>query len=101
MYYIDEINPAEVMDRAISSTLKDLDPYTRFYDEQGVENARISAEGEYGGIGASISYLEGKIKVREVYKGYPAQKAGLVPGDEILKIGNTVIAEYEETYVRT
>ena len=101
LYYIDEINPAEVMDRAISSTLKDLDPYTRFYDEQGVENARISAEGEYGGIGASISYLEGKIKVREVYKGYPAQKAGLVPGDEILKIGNTVIAEYEETYVRS
>lgn len=101
LYYIDEINPAEVMDRAISNTLKDLDPYTQFYDEQGVENARISAEGEYGGIGASISYLNGKLKVREVYKGYPAHEAGLVPGDEIIKIGNTKLDEHEESYVRS
>ena len=44
LYYVDEINPAEVMEKAIESTLANLDPYTRFYDEQGVINARISAE---------------------------------------------------------
>ena len=34
MYYIDEVNPAELTNKAIQNTLKDLDPYTSFYDEQ-------------------------------------------------------------------
>lgn len=101
LYYIDEINPAEIMDRAIQRTLNDLDPYTRFYDEQGVENARITAEGEYGGIGATISFKDGNLIVREIYKDYPAHKSGLLVGDEIVKIGNTVLKEHEESYVRS
>lgn len=101
LYYIDEINPADVMDRAIENTLKDLDPYTRFYDEQGVENARIVAEGEYGGIGASIGFKDGNLIIREVYKDYPAHKAGLNPGDEIVKVNNIVLKDHEESYVRS
>lgn len=53
MYYIDETNPAELTDIAIGKMLNNLDPYTKFYDEQGVEKARINANGEYGGIGAT------------------------------------------------
>lgn len=101
LYYIDEINPAEVMDRAIENTLKDLDPYTRFYDEQGVENARIAAEGEYGGIGASIGFKEGTLIVREVYKDFPAHKAGIVPGDKIVKVDNFLLKEHDEQFVRS
>ena len=41
MYYVDEINPAELTNNAIKNTLKDLDPYTNFYNEQDVENAKI------------------------------------------------------------
>jgi len=100
LYYIDEINPADVMDKAIKNTLKDLDPYTRFYDEQGVEKARISAEGEYGGIGASISFKDGNLIVKEVFKDYPAHTSGLLPGDEIIKIDNIVLKSLEEEYVR-
>jgi len=101
LYYIDEINPAEVMDRAIKNTLKDLDPYTRFYDEQGVENARIAAEGEYGGIGASISFNNGNLIIKEIYKDYPAHLAGLIVGDEIVKIDNISLKNLEEEYVRS
>ena len=101
LYYIDEINPAEVMDRAIKNTLKDLDPYTQFYDEQGVENARIAAEGEYGGIGASISFNNGNLIIKEIYKDYPAHLAGLIVGDEIVKIDNISLKNLEEEYVRT
>ncbi len=101
LYYIDEINPADVMDRAIENTLKDLDPYTRFYDEQGVENVRIAAEGEYGGIGASISFNEGNLMIREVYQDYPAHLVGLLPGDEITKIDETILKEHDEEFVRS
>ena len=58
MYYIDEINPAELTNKAIKNTLKDLDPYTVFYDAQDIEDARIRKEGEYGGIGVSVYYLK-------------------------------------------
>lgn len=101
LYYIDEINPAEVLDRAISNTLKGLDPYTQFYDEQGVENARIAAEGEYGGIGASVSYINGNLKIREIYKDYPAHKGGLLPGDVITKINDASLKEHDEDFVRS
>ena len=99
LYYIDEINPAEVMDRAIKRTLNDLDPYTQFYDEQGVEDAKIAAEGEYGGIGGTICFKDGNLIIREIYKNYPAHKSGLLVGDEIVKIGSTILKEHKESYV--
>ena len=40
MYYVNEISPAEFTNKAIKNTLKDLDPYTNYYDEQEVEEAR-------------------------------------------------------------
>ena len=101
LYYVDEINPAEVMDKAIENTLANLDPYTRFYDEQGVINARISAEGAYGGIGASIVYRNGNLIIREVFEDNPAQKSGLKVGDEIIEINNTILKEQTEEVVRS
>ena len=100
LYYIDEVNPAEVTERAINDVLQNLDPYTRFYDEQGVEDAKIKREGQYGGVGASILYREGNLIVREIYKDYPAHKAGLLAGDKILKINNTILKDQSEEITR-
>lgn len=83
MYYVDEINPADLTDRAIKNTLKDLDPYTNFYNEQDVEDAKIRREGQYGGIGVSVYYLDKGIQIKEIYQGYAADKAALKAGDII------------------
>ena len=101
LYYIDEVNPAEVTERAINDVLKNLDPYTRFYDEQGVVDAKIKREGQYGGVGASIVYREGNLIVKEIYKDYPAHKAGLLAGDKILKIDNTILKDQSEEITRS
>lgn len=94
MYYIDETNPAELTDTAIENMLKDLDPYTVYYDEQGVENAKINAAGEYGGIGAVSGYIDGKLTIVEPHEDAPADKAGLKAGDQIVKVdGITVTSE--------
>lgn len=85
LYYVDEINPAEVMEQAIQNTLSNLDPYTRFYDEQGVIDARISSEGSYGGIGATIVYRNRILKIREIFENNPAHKSGLKVGDDIIE----------------
>ena len=96
MYYVNEINPAEFTTRALKNTLKELDPYTNYYNEQDVEAAKIRREGEYGGIGASINYGGKNPLIVSVYKGYSADKAGLKSGDVITKIDNQILVELEK-----
>ena len=96
MYYIDEINPAEITEKSINNMLGELDPYTRYYDEQGVEAARIAATGEYGGIGAQTRFKEGTLTIRQIVKNSPAEQAGLRPGDRILKIDDAKVSDYED-----
>ncbi|CAH8286610.1 carboxyl-terminal processing protease [Mariniflexile fucanivorans] len=96
MNYVDETNPGDLMDTAIKSMLADLDPYTNFMNEQDVEAARINNTGDYTGIGAKVKTLKDKLVIVEPYKNYPADKAGLKAGDEIIKVGNTLIETYKE-----
>lgn len=96
MNYVDETNPANLMDTAIKSMLAELDPYTNFMNEQDVEAARINNTGDYTGIGASVKTLKDKLVIVEPFKDYPADKAGLKAGDEIIKVGNTLIETYKD-----
>lgn len=96
MNYVDEVTPATLMDKAIKGMLEDLDPYTVYWNEQQVEDARITSSGIYTGIGASAQSKKDKIIIIEPYKDYPADLAGLKAGDEIIKIGNVKIADFED-----
>lgn len=95
MNYVDETNPAELMDSAIKNMLDELDPYTRFLNEQDVEEYRINNAGEYSGIGARVRSYEDKLLIVEPYQGYPADKAGLKAGDEIIQIGDIKVADFD------
>ena len=101
MYYIDEINPSQLTSDAINESLKNLDPYTRYFDEQGVEDAMIKRRGSYGGIGASSSFINKKLFIREVYEGTPAQNSGLKAGDQIIKIDDVWVKDYEGKAINT
>lgn len=91
LYYIDEVNPAQLTESAINNMLNDLDPYTRYYDEQGVEEVKINSSGEFSGIGAESNFYDGKMVLTEVYEGYSAHDKGMRVGDRILKIGGVTI----------
>lgn len=95
MNYVDETNPAELMDNAIKNMLNDLDPYTKFYNEQDVEAERIRRTGDYTGVGARIKTLKDKLLVIEPYKDYPADKAGLKAGDEITAVDGTILDGFD------
>lgn len=94
--YVDETNPAELMDKAIKSMLADLDPYTNYFNEQDVVKYKINNTGEYTGIGAMITRKEDKLIIKEPYKGFPADKAGLKAGDAIIQIGDIVLADFND-----
>lgn len=94
--YVDEVNPGQLMDKAIKNMLTDLDPYTVYFNEQDVAKFKINNTGEYTGIGALITRKEGKLIIKEPYKDYPADKAGLKAGDEIIQIGDINLAEFKE-----
>ena len=96
MNYVDETNPGDLMNTAIKSMLSDLDPYTNFMNEQDVEAARINNTGDYTGIGASVLTQKDKLVIVEPYKDYPADKAGLRAGDEIIKVENVVVADFKD-----
>ena len=94
--YAEEINPAEMMDKAIKSMLANLDPYTNYFNEQDVIKFKINNTGEYTGIGALITRKDDKLIIKEPYKGFPADKAGLKAGDEIIQIGDVVLADFKD-----
>jgi len=95
MNYVDEQTPATLMDKAIEGMLADLDPYTRYWNEQAVEDSRIRNSGVYTGVGATVRTFEDEMILIEPFKEYPADKAGLKAGDKIIEIDGNKIAGYE------
>ena len=96
MNYVDQVNPGDLMSKSIRAMLADLDPYTNYFNEADVIKFKINNTGEYTGIGAYISRKEGHVIIKEPYKGFPADKAGLKAGDEITHIGDISMADYKE-----
>jgi carboxyl-terminal processing protease len=86
LYYVDETQPGKLMEEGINGMLESLDPYTTYIPESDIEDYRFMTTGQYGGIGALIRTKGDRVIVAEPYEGFPAQKAGLMAGDEILEI---------------
>ena len=87
-YYVDDTEPGKLMEKAIDSMLKELDPYTQYIPESEIEDFRFQTTGQYGGIGSLIRKVGEYVVIAEPYKNFPADKAGLKIGDKIIKIDN-------------
>ena len=89
-YYVDEIEPSQLMRVGIDAMVESLDPYTNYISESQIEGYRFITEGRYNGIGASSETIKDLITITELYEGQPADKAGLKVGDRILAIDGKV-----------
>lgn len=94
IYYVDEINPGDLVKKSIDEMLKSLDPYTVFIPESDIEDFRFMTTGQYGGIGAYIRSSDGHVVVSEPIDGSPAMLAGLKAGDLILEIDGKDVRDY-------
>src|SRR5471030_1028909 len=87
--YVDDINPAKMVKTGADAMLDGLDPYTEFVPESEIEDYKLHyVSTQYGGIGAGIFVNNNKIMVSDVFAGFPAQKADIRPGDQLLKIND-------------
>lgn len=85
-YYVDEIDPDQLVTIGINAMLEELDPYTEYIPEEDSDDFRMLTTGEYAGIGALIGNRGEGNMVLMPYTGFPAQNAGLKIADYILKI---------------
>ncbi|MCB9191672.1 MAG: S41 family peptidase [Flavobacteriales bacterium] len=86
LYYVDDTQPGDLVEKGIDGMLESLDPYTTFIPESDIEDYRFMTTGQYGGIGALIRKKDSLIVVAEPYEDFPAMKAGLLAGDIILEV---------------
>src|SRR4051812_15035738 len=87
--YVDDINSAKLVKTGVDAMLEGLDPYTEFVPESEIEDYKLHyISTQYGGIGASIFPRDNKIFISDVFTGFPAQRADIRQGDQLVKINN-------------
>ncbi len=92
-YYVDEIDPDELVTVGINAMLAELDPYTEYIPEEESDDFRMMTTGEYGGVGAVIGNRVGANMILMPYKGFPAQLSGLKVADELLRVDSVQVVD--------
>lgn len=85
-YYVDSVDWQQTGKGAIEGALKTLDPHSVYFSKEEVQRNDENFEGRYHGIGIQFDVIDGYITVIAVIPGSPAQDAGLLAGDQIVKI---------------
>lgn len=98
--YVDDVDPAKLIEAGIKGMLSTLDPYTVYIDERGKDEVDLLTTGRYGGIGITIGLRNGAITITSVTDGYAAQRQGLQIGDRILEIDGVPVNGLSTSDVR-
>ena len=101
-FYVDEKSKEELINLALKGMVSGLDPYSNLLIDKEASDAAGSfgAEDKYVGVGMSIMKLGRDFVITSVFKNSPAQKAGLEPGDIILKVNNKDVSSMSSLEVR-
>lgn len=84
--YVEEKSDKDLIYGALKGMLGSLDPYSQFMDPDSFREIQIETKGEFGGLGIEISMRDGLLTIISPLEGTPADKAGIKPGDRIVKI---------------
>ena len=84
--YVEEISDSKMLEYAIKGLISELDPHSAYLDKEAYAELQATTSGEFGGVGLEVGVDDGTIKVITPLDGSPSQKAGIKPGDIILRI---------------
>lgn len=90
MMYVDSIDFDPLMDKAIVAMLKELDPHTAYIPKKDVQAMNEPLIGSFDGIGVTFQLIKDTINVMEVIINGPSEKVGLLAGDKIVKVDDTI-----------
>ena len=84
--YVDQVDDERLIRGAIDGMLASLDPHSSYLDARDFENLMTTTDGNYGGLGLSVTMEDGAVKVIAATRGTPADRAGIKPGDFITHV---------------
>jgi carboxyl-terminal processing protease len=90
--YVDSIDDKKLVETALTSILKELDPHSSYIPKEEVERVNEPLEGSFEGVGIQFQLLDDTLLVVQTISGCPAEKVGVLPGDRIIYIGDELIA---------
>lgn len=91
-YYTDSVDKDKLVDAAIAKVLDELDPHSSYIKQKDVKRTEEPLVGNFEGIGVSFQIWKDTIMVNEVISGGPSQKVGLMDGDRIVFINDSLAA---------
>jgi len=93
--YVDEVPPKELIYSAIKGTLRGLDPHSSFLDPENYKEMQVETSGSFGGLGIEITLRDDILTVVSPIEGTPAYRAGIQPGDRIVKIDGLITKDMQ------
>ncbi len=90
--YVDDIDPDSLLEASLPGLMSRLDPHSVYIPASDLRGVNEELEGSFSGIGISFNLLNDTINVLEVISGGPSEKVGLLPGDRIVTINDSVVA---------
>ncbi|MBQ4367819.1 MAG: S41 family peptidase [Muribaculaceae bacterium] len=88
--YVDTTNINELIELSIPEILSNLDPHTTYFSAEDLKAANEDLNGSFSGIGISFMMMNDSISVIEVIPGGPSEKVGIMPGDRIVTVNDSV-----------
>jgi len=89
--YVDKVDDKQLMEGAIQGMLASLDPHSAFLDKSDFSSLQTQIDGEYGGLGLTVTLEDEAVKVIAPTKDTPADKAGIKSGDFITHLDGKLI----------
>ncbi len=90
--YVDTVDLHSVTEQAIKDVLKNLDPHSSYLPAEELKQANEQLDGNFEGIGIQFQVLEDTLNVVQTISGCPAEKVGVMPGDKIIYVEDSLIA---------
>ena len=90
--YVDSVNTSDIVEQTIPEILKNLDPHTTYIPARNMQEVQEEMQGNFSGIGVQFSVQEDTVRVIEVISGGPSSKVGILPGDRIVRVNDSIIA---------
>src|SRR5687768_14132517 len=89
--YVDQVDDKTLLRGAIDGMLASLDPHSSYLDERGFKSLMSTTDGEYGGLGLTVTMEDGAVKVIAPTEDTPAARAGIKAGDYLTHLDGKLI----------